>query len=76
MEYKKVIDGIAEFFEGEYFCAGKVVQRKDVEGDEQDPFTPFTKVFISQGGGGISGDDYHGTAYFHIGNNWYATAAY
>jgi hypothetical protein len=76
MDYETVVSAIAEFFEGEYFCIGKVVGIEKVKGEEQDAFGVFDRVYVDQGGGGITGDDFHGTAYFHIGNAKYATAEY
>ena len=84
MDYEKVVDGIEEFFEGEYHWIGKTVDESQVRGEPQhDPdsggskaFAPFDKVFVEQDGGGMTGDDFHGTAFFHIGGGRYATATY
>jgi hypothetical protein len=76
MEYEKVINTMAEFFEGEYFNAGQVVSKDKVRGEKQDPFGPFKQVYVNQGGGGMSGDDFHGVAYFGIGKGRFASAEY
>lgn len=76
MNFEKVVEGIEEYFEGEYFCIGRVVDKEKVKGDEQDPSKAFSKIFVDQGGGGMTGDDFHGTAYFHLGKGRYATASY
>ena len=84
MDYETVVNGIEAFFEGEYRCIGATVDEDQVRGEPQhDPdsigskeFAPFDKVFVEQGGGGMTGDDFHGTAFFHIGAGRYATATY
>lgn len=79
MDYEIVVNAIAEFFDGEYFHIGKIVDESQVAGEPQhdcEDFEHFDKVYVSQGGGGFTGDDFHGTAYFHIGNGRYATAEY
>lgn len=79
MDYETVVNAIVDFFEGEFFYIGKTVDESQVRGEPQHDctdFEHFDKVFVNQGGGGLSGDDFHGTAYFHIGNGRYATANY
>lgn len=78
--FEIITDAITEFFEGEYFVIGKVVDGSKVRGDQQvdsaEEYPPFDKIFVEQGGGGITGDDFHGTAFFHLGNDRWATAEY
>jgi hypothetical protein len=77
--YETVFNGMIDFFEGEHFIPGKVVDESSVKGQPQhdcNEYEPFDKVFVEQGGGGITGDDFHGTVYFHIGGGRYATAEY
>lgn len=76
MDYETVVNEIAAFFAGEYFCIGKIVGVDRVKGQEQDPFGIFDLVYVDHGGGGYTGDDFHGTAYFHIGNAKYASVEY
>lgn len=76
MDYESVISLMHKFFYGEYFCPGKVVIASDIKGEKQDPFGEFDPVYVDQGGGGITGDDFHGTVYFHIGGGKFATAEY
>lgn len=76
MDFETVVIAIANFFEGEYFCIGKVVTIDQVKGEEQGPFEALDKVVVDQNGGGITGDDFHGTAYFHLGNDRWASAEY
>lgn len=78
--FEIITDAITEFFEGEYFVIGKVVDGSKVRGEQQvfseKEFPEFDKIFVDQGGGGITGDDFHGTAFFHLGNDRWATAEY
>lgn len=76
MDYETVVNEIQKYFDCEYHCIGNVVGIEKVKGEEQDAFGVFDRVYIDQGGGGITGDDFHGTAYFHIGNAKYATVEY
>jgi hypothetical protein len=76
MDYETVLNAMSEFFEGQFFEVGKVVSKEKIKGTEEDPFKIFNKVYVEQDGGGFSGDDFHGTVYFHIGNDRFATASY
>lgn len=76
MDYEAVLSAMSEFFEGQFFEVGKAVSKAEVKGSEEDPFKIFDKVYVDQGGGGFTGDDFHGTVYFHIGNDRFATAHY
>lgn len=76
MDYEAVVNEIEQFFSGEYFHVGKIVGLERVKGEEQDAFGIFDRVYVDQGGGGIAGDDFHGTAYFHIGDAKFASVEY
>lgn len=76
MDFETAVNAIKNFFEGDYFCIGNVVESALVKGEEQGPFECFDQVTVDQGGGGITGDDFHGTAYFHIGNGRWASVEY
>lgn len=78
MDIKTAIDGVAEFFDGDFFIIKSVVDVSQVRGDrEDDDCVPaFDHCFVDQGGGGITGDDFHGTVYFHIGAAEYLAVEY
>ncbi len=76
---KEAVAGIAEFFEGEYHSGiTGIVDASKVRGERvEDECRPeFDHCYVTQGGGGFDGDDFHGTVYFHIGNGEYATVDY
>ena len=76
---KEAVAGIAEFFEGEYHSGiTGIVDASKVRGERvEDECRPeFDHYYVTQGGGGFDGDDFHGTVYFHIGNGEYATVDY
>jgi hypothetical protein len=74
---KEVLAGVAAFFDGEWFHVEGVLPRKKVSGDRQDDeCAPFDRCMIDQCGGDITGDDFHGTMYFHIGGSEYLAVAY
>lgn len=76
---KEAIEGVREFFDGEYHSGiTGIVDASKVRGERvEDECRPeFDHCYVTQGGGGITGDDFHGTAYFHIGNGEYATVDY
>jgi len=76
---KEAVAGIAEFFEGEYHSGiTGIVDASKVRGERvDDECRPeFDHYYVTQGGGGFDGDDFHGTVYFHIGNGEYATVDY
>ena len=80
MDLEKAVNGVAEFFDGDYFRIGRVVDRKKVPAGAQrltDECRPaFNHCFVNQGGGGFTGDDFHGTVYFYIGGAKYLSVAY
>lgn len=76
MDLKTALNGVAEFFNGEYFNPKKVVSEaiaKRPGGQRQtDECRPtFDHCFVHQDSGGVTGDDFHGTVYFHIGGKEY-----
>lgn len=77
VDLKTAIAGVAEFFDGEYYRIKSVVPRKQASGDRQDDEChPFDHCLIDQDGGGVTGDDFHGTVYFHIGDSEYMAVEY
>lgn len=78
MDIKTAIDGVAEFFDGEFFHVKSVVDASQARGQRQeDECRPaFDHCFVDQDSGGITGDDYHGTVYFHIGAAEYLAVEY
>lgn len=77
-DLKTALDGVQNFFDGEYFHIGKIMDFCQVRGQRQDEDCPpeFDHCFVDQGDGGITGDDFHGTAFFHLGAGQYLTAEY
>ena len=76
---KEAIAGIHEFFDSECHSGiTGIVDTSKVCGDRiEDECRPtFDHCYVNQGGGGITGYDFHGTVYFHIGNGEYATVDY
>lgn len=80
MKVQTAIAAVTEFFEGEYHHIGAVKKfdseaRKNL-GQRQDDCKRFHHCYVSQGGGGMSGDDFHGTVYFNIEKNDYLVVTY
>lgn len=77
IDIKTAVQGVAAFFNGEWYRIKDVVSDKNARGERQDDEChPFDHCLIDQGGGGIYGDDFHGTVYFHIGDSEYLSAEY
>ena len=77
-DLKTALHGVQNFFDGDYFHIDKIVDASQVRGQrqEEDCSPEFDHCFVDQSGGGISGDDYHGTVFFHLGDGQYLTAEY
>lgn len=77
-DLKIAMSGAHAFFEGEYFWLMGIVDSSQVKGQRQeDECKPeFDHCFVDQDGGGITGDDFHGCVYFHIGSGEYLKASY
>ena len=76
IDIKTAVQGVAAFFDGEWYRIKDVVSDKTARGERQDECHPFDHCLVDQGGGGIAGDDFHGTVYFHIGDSEYLSAEY
>ena len=74
------IKAVKNFFEGEHFSITDAIDTKArnvlVSGQRQDDCDYFDHCYVDQGGGGMSGDDFHGIVYFHIGDGAYICADY
>lgn len=82
IDIKAAIEGVQNFFDGEHFSVQRIVRsgvdEEMVNGQFQQGIEckPFDHCYVNQGGGGITGDDFHGTVYFHIGSGDYLAADY
>lgn len=78
MDLKIALQGVAEFFDGDFFLIKSIVDESRVSGDHQDDECrpQFDHCVVDQDGGGITGDDFHGYVYFHIGNREYLMVEY
>lgn len=78
MDIKAAISGVVAFFDGDFFHIKSVVDASIVKGQRQtDECRPeFDHCFVDQGGGGFTGDDHHGTVYFHLGGSEYLAVDY
>jgi len=81
MDIQEAITGIKSFFDGEYFAIidtayiSEIAEEK-MQRQEGEDCPPFDHCYVNQGGGGMSGDDFHGTVYFHIKDQQYIVADY
>lgn len=77
-DLKTALDGVKNFFDGEYFHIDEIVDASQVCGQKQEEECQpeFDHCFVNQSGGGITGDDYHGTVFFHVGAGQYLTVRY
>ena len=76
---KTAVEGVEAFFDGEYWQGiTGVVDSTKVHGQRQDDECQpeFDHCYVDQDGGGITGDDFHGTVYFHVGQGLYLTVPY
>lgn len=77
-----VLQAAERFFEGEYWqiegannlTITPAGDRETV--DDRPEIAPFDHVFIDQGGGGETGDDFHGRVYWPIGGGSYLVTSY
>lgn len=78
MDLKVALEGVKEFFEDEWYDIDSVVPATAVTGQRQEEECRphFDHCFVDQGGGGFSGDDFHGTVFFYIGDNEYLSVQY
>ncbi len=76
---KEAIDGVDAFFDGEWHSGiTAIVDSSKVRGQRQeDECQPnFDHCYVDQGGGGFTGDDFHGYVYFYMGNDEYIKVEY
>lgn len=80
MDIIEAINGIKKYFDGQFFSINDIASSLEIDADKTQKNTdcsPFDHCYISQdAGGGIAGDDFHGTVYFHVGNNQYLVVEY
>lgn len=80
MDLEQAINGVAEFFEGDHHYIESVITEDRVPKNAQrqtDECRPaFDHCYVVQGGGGFTGDDFHGTVYFSIGGDKYLAVGY
>lgn len=80
-------EAVDEFFEDEGFSRYEgivefrcfeeyLVSDEGRHGQLQRDLSYFDHCFVKQGGGGVSGDDYHGSVFFHLGNQRYLEVSY
>ena len=78
---KTALAGVAAFFDGEFHRIESVVPEArakrpggQLQTDECRP--TFSHCYVHQDGGGLTGDDFHGTVYFHLGDAEYLAVGY
>lgn len=81
MDAIEAIKGIKNYFKDEYFSLNDIAYASEInvnkaQKQEGGECKPFDHCYIDQGGGGLTGDDFHGMAYFHCGNNQYLVVEY
>lgn len=72
-DLQTALTGVAGFFDGEFHRIKGIVSSEQARGQRQeDECQPeFDHCFVDQDSGGYTGDDFHGTVYFHIGDGQY-----
>lgn len=77
MDLKQALQGVAAFFDRDWYRIKGIVPQRNARGERQrDECQPFNHCLIDQDGGGITGDDFHGTVYFYIGDSEYLAVEY
>jgi len=79
MNISEAVKGVKDFFEGEYFSITDIAHVSEIEVgrmqmQQGDDCKPFDHCFVDQDGGGITGDDFHGTVYFYVKDESYLVA--
>jgi hypothetical protein len=73
----KTIEGVDDYFEGEYHRIVKLVEKdvipKDAQYQDYDGLSYFDHCYVDQRG---SSDDFHGNVYFHIIGDMYLEVEY
>lgn len=79
MDLQKAIWGVKSYFGKEYFSihdTAYISEEAEKNLQRHSACPPFEHCLIDQGGGGITGDDFHGTAFFHIAERQYLVVEY
>ena len=79
MDILDAVNGVKNFFDGEYYSLTNTAALTEIETEDMQRQTecdPFDHCYVDQGDGGMSGDDFHGIVYFHVGDEKYLVADY
>jgi hypothetical protein len=78
----RALEGISAFFDNEFHLIRGIVDSERARGQrsgqrqEEECRPVFDHCFVHQDSGGHSGDDFHGTVYFFIGDDQYLAVEY
>lgn len=78
----RALDGISAFFDNEFHLIRGIVDSERAQGQrgwqrqEEECRPEFDHCFVHQDSGGHTGDDFHGTVYFFIGDDKYLAVEY